>query len=222
MQSFSRRPLRSSIVGVIGAALAVVSIYCLWFQFSDYALTGVQIEAFLHASFAYDLFTWAVYSCPILATSGLALMLVKPYDQLITRCANALLLFTITMITLIPVTRVLAVQQVTLESLQYYQYGFWLLIISAVLLLISWVASLSEIRRAIGKYELVGGHVRSFLHEMTSEIEISTLAKKCKVSQKLLREVMDRHKKDLRDYVVSKNKIVSKRWLRKKLKEKLT
>lgn len=221
LQSFSRRPLRSSIIGVIGAGLAVVSIYGLWFQFSDYNLTGVQMDEFLRESFSFDLFTSAIYICPILAAVGIALVLVKPYEQLSTRCINAFLLFIATVVASVPVIRILTVQQATLESLRYFQYGFWLLVLSIFLLLASWISSLSEIRRAIGKYELVGARISRLLHEIASEIEISALAKKCQVSQKLLGEVLNKSKESLRDFIVSENKIVNKRWFRKKLEEKL-
>jgi len=218
----SRRILRSSIIGLVGAVLAVVSIYGIWFQFSSYALTGIQLDESLRGSFSYSLFVSVVYLCPVFVITGMVFTMVKPYVQLVVRSFNALLLFLATLIASIPVMRVFSAQAFSVDSFGYFQYGFWVLVASIGLLCCSWLMSLSEIRKIRGKFELIRDQIKSFLSEVESEIEILVFTKKCGVNEKLLMEVWDRFKdKEFGNFVISHGKIVNKRWVRKKLKERL-
>lgn len=48
----SRKILGSSIIGIIGGILAVVSIYAVWFEFTGYSLTGIQLDESLREGFS--------------------------------------------------------------------------------------------------------------------------------------------------------------------------
>jgi hypothetical protein len=220
--SSSRKILGSSIIGIVGAILAVVSIYAVWFEFSGYALTGIQLDESLREGFSYSLFVSVVYLCPILVVTGVVFTKVKPYEQLIVRSFNAFLLFVAMMVASIPLLRMFGSQPFSVDSFEYLQYGFWVLVVSVGLLCCSWLMSLSEIRKIRGKFELVRDQIRSFLHEVESETEILVFVKKCGVNEKSLMEVWGRCKdKEFKDFFVSDGKIVNKRWLRKKLEERL-
>jgi hypothetical protein len=220
--SSSRKILGSSIIGIVGAFLAVVSIYAVWFEFSGYALTGIQLDESLREGFSYSLFVSLVYLCPILVVAGVVFTKVKPYEQLIVRSLNAFLLFVATMVACIPLLRIFGSQPFSVDSFGYLQYGFWVLVVSVGLLCCSWLMGLLEIRKIRGKFELVRDQIKGFLSEVESELEILVFTKKCGVNEKLLMAVWERFKdKEFKDFFISNGKIVNKRWLRKTLKERL-
>ncbi|MEM3765823.1 MAG: hypothetical protein QXU46_02205 [Candidatus Bathyarchaeia archaeon] len=218
----SSRVLRSSVIGLVGAVLAVVSIYCVWFQFSGYALTGVQLDESFHESFSYSLFVGAVYFCLVFVVAGMVFVMVKPYEQLVVRGLNAAFLFVALLVASVPLFRLFDSQSFSLDSLKYFQYGFWVFVGSVGLLFCSWAVSLSEIWKIHGKFELLRDKIKGFLNEVASEIEVSVFAKKCGVSEKLLMDVWEKFKdKEFKDFFVTNGKIVSKQWLRETLKERL-
>jgi hypothetical protein len=202
--------------------LAVASIYCVWFQFSSYALTGFQLDESLRESFSYSLFVGVVYFCPVFVVAGMVFVLVKPYDQLIVRSFNASLLFVAMLVASVPLLRLFDSQSFSLDSLRYFQYGFWVFVGSVCLLFCSWVAGLSEIMKIRGKFELLRDRIKGFLSGVASEIEVSVFAKKCGMNEKLLMDVWQKFKdKEFKDFFVINGRIINKQWLRETLKERL-
>jgi hypothetical protein len=210
------------MVGLVGTILAIISLYCVWFQFSGYALTGFQLDESLCKSFSYSLFVGIVCFCPFFVVAGMVFVLVRPYEQLIARSFNAVLLFVALLVASVPLFRLFDSQSFSLDSLKYFQYGFWLFVGSVSLLFCSWLIGLSEIMRIRGKFELLRDQIKGFLSGVNSEIEVSVFAKKCGVNEKLLMDVWDRFKdKEFKDFFVTNGKIINKQWLRETLKEKL-
>jgi hypothetical protein len=202
--------------------LAVVSIYGVWFQFSSYALTGIQLDESLRESFSYSLFVSVVYLCPVFVITGIIFTIVKPYEQLVVRSFNALLLFIAMLIGSIPLLRVFGSQPFSMDSFGYFQYGFWVLVASVGLLCCSWLSGLSEIRKIRGKLELVRDQIKSHLREVESETDILVFAKKCGINENLLTDAWGRFgNKEFKGFIISNNKIMNRRWLRKNLEERL-
>jgi len=212
----------SSVIGIVGAFLAVVSIYCVWFQFSSYALTGIQVNESLSESFSYSLFVSVVYICPVFVVAGIVFAVAKPGEQLIVRSSNAFLLFIAAVAASVPILRCFGSQTFSVDIFAHLQYGFWILGGSVGLLCCAWLMSLSEIGKIRGKFERIRDQIRIFLREVESEIDISVLAKKCGVNEKLLLEAINRlGDKVCKDFLIADGKIVNKLWLSKKLEERL-
>jgi hypothetical protein len=210
------------VIGSVGAALAIISVYGVWFQYSGYALTGIQLDDLFYENFSYNIYVRVVYVVPIFVFAGVILTLSEPYEQLIVRSLNALLIFTAMLTALFPLLRILSVQHFSINTLGYFQYGFWVLIVSVSLLFYSWVISLFEVNRSISKFEIIRVRIKAFLSEVKSEMEIPVFAEKCGINEKLLIDVWNRFKdEEFKDFIISKGKIVNRQWLREILREKL-
>jgi hypothetical protein len=210
------------VIGLIGATLAVFSTYGIWFQYSGYTLNGIQLDYLLYENFSYNIYVRVVYVVPVFVFVGVILTLVKPYEHLIVRGLNALSLSIATLTALFPILRILGVQHFSIDTLEHFQYGFWVLVASVGLLFYSWVISLSEVNRSLSKFEILRVRIKVLLSEVKSEIEIPIFAKKCGINEKLLIDIWNRFKdEEFKDFIISNGKIVNRQWLKEILREKL-
>jgi hypothetical protein len=211
------------VIGLVGAALAVISVYCIWFQYSDYALTGIQLDNLLSENFSYNIYVSVIYIPPILVLIGMILTLYKPHEQLTARSINSFLLFIAMLTTLFPPLRILSIQHISINTIRYFQYGFWILITSVGLLFYSWIISLFEVNRSLSKFELIYARIKASLNEVNNVMEIPTFARKCGISEKSLIDVWNRFKdkNEFKNFIISNDKIVNKQWLKKVLREEL-
>lgn len=110
-----------------------------------------------------------------------------------------------------------------METLWDFQYGFWILVASSCLLFSSWIISLLEVNKSLSKFEILRAKIKVLLNEVKSEIDVPVFAKRCGVSEKLLIDAWNKFKdEDFEDFIISKGKIISRTWLREKIKEKIT